>query len=307
MTQPRSISVFAILSVGVLAISCAAIFFRQAIETDPWVAAGWRLVLASLLLSVSLQRAFKVGQLSWDFLKAAALAGVFYAIHFGAWVTSLKYTSVAASVTLVTATPVILVIWAWWSGRDRPNTTVILAVCVSFVGVITIGGGDFRLSGDALWGDGLAVIGALAMASYMLHVRRLGVFPVFAFSCVATAVGGALLLLGAGIRGVSLAPDSMRSAVYIGLAALIPQLIGHNAVTWSLRHTTPTIVGLATLVEPVGSALLAWWIFTEVPDGPVIVGCGLTLVGVAIAITGGRPQSGGKSTADQPTTSPEPE
>jgi drug/metabolite transporter (DMT)-like permease len=306
MTQPRSISVFAVLSVGVMAISCAAIFFRQAIETDPWVAAGWRLVLASVLLSFPLVRAVRAEQVSRDFLKAAALAGVFYAIHFGAWVTSLRYTSVAASVTLVTATPAMLVIWSWWSGHDRPNTKVILAVCVSFVGVVTIGGGDFSLSGDALWGDGLAIIGALAMASYMLHVRRLGVFPVFAFSCVATAVGGALLLLGAGVRGVPLAPDSIRSAVFIGLAALIPQLIGHNAVTWSLRHTTPTIVGLATLVEPVGSAFLAWLIFTELPHGPVIVGCALTLVGVAIAIAGGA-RSGIKSTKDQPATSPEPE
>jgi len=307
MKQPLSISVFAVLAVGVLAISCAAIFFRQALQTDPWVAAGWRLVLASLLLSFSLVRAFRAEQLSRDFLKAAALAGVFYAIHFGAWVSSLKHTSVAASVTLVTATPVMLVIWSWWSGRDRPSNTVILAVCVSFVGIITIGGGDFSLSGDALWGDGLAIIGALAMASYMLHVRRLGVFPVFAFSCVATAVGGALLLLAAGVRGVSLVPDSPRSALFIGLAALIPQLIGHNAMTWSLRHTTPTIVGLATLVEPVGAAFLAWWIFTELPDGPVIVGCGLTLVGVAIAITGGRSRDGRNSTEDQPATSHEPE
>ena len=68
------------------------------------------------------------------------------------------------------------------------------------------------------------------------------------------------------------------------LAALFPQLVGHGLVTWSLRHARPTVVGIATLAEPVGASLLAFALLGEKVGGLTLVGCVITIAGVALAV-----------------------
>jgi drug/metabolite transporter (DMT)-like permease len=94
---------------------------------------------------------------------------------------------------------------------------------------------------------------------------------------LACGVGGALVMAVAAIAGVDLAPASPGALLYIFLSALIPQLVGHGLLTWSLRYTTPTVVGLATLGEPVGSTLLAWVWLGEAAPALVLVGCVVVL------------------------------
>ena len=47
--------------------------------------------------------------------------------------------------------------------------------------------------------------------------------------------------------GVEFAAASIEALGYLALAAIFPQLIGHTLLTWSLRYTTPTVVGITTL------------------------------------------------------------
>ena len=96
------------LALAITAISFAAIFFRKAAPTHPLVAAGVRLAVATILLSPMVLRARRDGRLPGPVIRSAAWGGLAYAVHFGAWVTSLTMTTVAASVTLVSATPVLL-------------------------------------------------------------------------------------------------------------------------------------------------------------------------------------------------------
>jgi len=53
-----------------------------------------------------------------------------------------------------------------------------------------------------------------------------------------------------------------------------------------VRWISPTLVTLAILFEPVGSSFLGYLIFNEVPGLLVLVGAGVLLSGVAIAIAG---------------------
>jgi len=274
----------AILVIGMMAIAFAAIFFKFASPTHPLVSSGWRLALASALLLPWLIRAKRRGDVNPDFVKTALGCGFFYAIHFGAWVWSLELTSVAASVSLVTATPLLLAIWGVLTRKDAPTGQLWVALAVSTLGVFVISTADSMQAPGAMSGNLLAVLGAAGMAGYMLLVRRLGVFDVLAFGALATGTGALLLLGSALMLGESLAPASMEAAMFIALAALVPQMVGHNVITWVLRYTTPTVVGLATLIEPVGSTTLAWFLLNERPGAAVLSGCGLTLVGVALAL-----------------------
>ena len=280
----------AALVVAVGSISFAAIFFRKADPTHPLVSAGIRLAVASLLLSPFVLQAVRGGRLPRPVLRGALLGGLFYSVHFGAWVWSLSLTTVAASVTLVTATPLLLAGVAVLTGRDRPTGRLWAALALAAVGVTIIGGTDLGTGPTALLGDGLALLGCAGMAGFLWVGRRLGPsLDVLAFAGIATGVAALLLLGLSAILGIDLRPASGEALVYLVLAALLPQLVGHNLLTWALRHTTPTVVGLATVGEPVGSTLLGLALLGEVPSVPVLAGCGVTLAAVALALTGRRP------------------
>ncbi len=273
------------LGFAVLALSTAAPFFRQAEPTHPMAAAALRLAVACVCLLPFLVRAMRRGTTPRRFWGHAGAAGIFYALHFGLWVTSLTLTTVAASVTLVTATPVLLAVWAVMWKRDEPTRRTWGALGLCVVGMVIIGGYDIGVSMDHLIGDALALGGAAAMAGYLLVARRLGNFDVLAFMAVATGAGAAVLYVACFVTGVDPRPASWEAFVFIALAALVPQLIGHNVLTWALRHTTPTNVGIATVGEPVGATILAWLWLGETIGWVTATGCVIVLVGVVTAIT----------------------
>ena len=266
------------LAGAIVSISFAAIFFRLAAPTHPLIVAGTRLVIASALLSPFVLRAWRRGRLPSRVLRRAVICGLLYAVHFGTWVTSLTLTSVASSVTLVTATPLLLALLSFATGRDHPERRHWISIGLALVGLSFIGWADLSLSADALLGDGLALAGAAAMAFYLLLVRGLGEdLDVLGFGGVATAIGGAALFAAALALGVPIAWTSPASLGWIAMSALVPQLIGHNLLTWSLRHAKPTAVGIATVGEPVGATFLAWMWLGERRGPLVAVGCAFPL------------------------------
>ncbi|HHH29485.1 MAG TPA: DMT family transporter [Polyangiaceae bacterium] len=272
------------LVAAVTAISFAAIFFRKAAPTHPLVAAGVRLLVAAVLLAPLVARARRAGRLPTAVIRSAVLGGFAYAVHFGTWVTSLTMTTVAASVTLVTATPVVLAVVGILRHKDAPERRHWLALVLAAAGLALIGGADLA-NQEALLGDGLALVGALAMAGYMLiarrHERRL---DSWAYSGIACAVGSAVLLLMALGLGVPIVFGGWEPLGFVVLAALFPQLVGHGLLTWSLRYARPTVVAFATLAEPAGSTLLAWLWLGERAGALTLLGCVITIAAVAFAV-----------------------
>lgn len=287
MTAPAGRVALALVG-ALVALSFAAPLFRLAQPTPPLVAAGLRLAIAAFLLLPLARRAARAGRFPPAHAKAAALAGVFYGVHFGAWVWSLGLTSVAASVTLVTCTPLLLGVLGAITGRDRPTGRFWLALLCSLGGLLIIGGADLgeMARPEALLGDALALLGAFAIAGYFLTARRQGPdLDTTAFSAVAVAVGAALLLGTAFALGLPVAAASNQALLALVACALVPQLLGHSLLTWALRHTGPAWVAMATVGEPVGATLLTWWWLGEAPGGTILAGCGVTLTGVMVALT----------------------
>ena len=287
------------LAIGSTAIGFAAIFFRLAAPTDPLLASMLRLAIAGvLLLPVSL-RAVRNGSLSGRAVKVALACGAVYAVHFGTWVASLDRTSVAASVTLVTSTPLMLAVVAFARGRDRPSVRTAIAIGAATLGVVLIGASDAQdAPAGAVLGDVLALIGAAAMVVYLLLVRELGTreprpVPAFAFTGVAALSGAVVLGLALPIEAalVPIRFPSPTAFLFIALAALVPQIIGHGLLTWALRRSSPTEVGLATAAEPVLSTGLAVIVFAERPTALVLVGAAITLTAVVFGVSGGAEQA----------------
>ena len=287
--SPSSSLLYPALGLGVLSVSFAAIFFVQAQPTDPLVAAGIRLFVAASLLLPFVLRAKKRGRLTRRVVQAGVLGGACYAVHFGAWVASLERTSIAASVTLVASTPILLAVASLFTGKDRPSRSLWVAIGLAVVGLVILGAADLHSSSGSLTGDFLALLGCAAMAVYLLLVRGMGpgLDPV-AFSGIACGTGSAFLLGTAAAWGIPIEAASQEALGWLVLAALIPQLIGHLILTWSLRYTTPTVVALGVTCEPVVSTGLGVALLGRIPTTMVGVGCTVTLLAVVVAILAGR-------------------
>ena len=64
---------------------------------------------------------------------------------------------------------------------------------------------------------------------------------------LAITVGAVCLLLWAAAMGVPWEIPSVQAGLWILMAALIPQLVGHTTLTWSLRFLPPTGVAIAAV------------------------------------------------------------
>ncbi|MBD2101361.1 DMT family transporter [Leptolyngbya sp. FACHB-261] len=298
-TKPPAWTVGLVLTVAIFAISTAAIFTRLAFaaaDTEgvgiSLVLAGSRLILAALLV-LPAWRHLHPGQLAPGALRYAVLAGICLAVHFATWITSLAYTSIAASTTLVTTNPVWVTLLSWLWLREKPTALTLLGISVALSGGVLLGWGDAGTAGagsNPLLGDFLALVGSWAISLHLLlgreaQQRGLGLagYTAVTYSTAAVVLAPLPLAVGASYVGY---PSLVY--VYILLIALLPQVVGHTSINWAVRWVSPILVTLAILFEPVGSTLLAYWFFAEVPGLLVLIGAVILLIGVAIAIVGTR-------------------
>jgi len=291
------------IPLGILAVSTASIFIRfvQAAAVPSLVIAAWRLSLASLILApvAILRHRHELRALHRGEILLAALSGVFLAIHFATWISSLEYTTVASSVVFVSTSPLWVAILAPLTIKEPVSRLVLVGMGLALAGGIIVGLSDSCslsntviacpplaqfMAGGAFLGDFLALIGALAAAGYFLIGRRLRekvslvpyVFVVYGMAAVILV----MVMLAAGQAPLGYSP---KIYLWLLLLALVPQLLGHSTFNWALRYLSAAYVSITLLGEPVGSAILAYFILDEVPSGLMLFGAILILVGILIA------------------------
>ena len=276
-----------VLAVGVMCVSFAALLIRLA-EAPPLVIAAYRLCLASIVI-VPFGLARSRGQLrdlTWKDVLLMIGAGALLAVHFGLWITSLSYTSVATSVVLVTASPIFLAIASRFLFKQRLSKLAIAGIAVSLAGGVLISYGNWQLGARPLEGALLAVGGALAVSGYLLIGQKLRRGTgLLSYTLVVYSSAAVLLLAAVMFRGYGLTGYSGRTYIMLALLALAPQLVGHSSLNWSLRFVPATLVAVAVLGEPVGATLWAFLFLHEKPAPAELAGCALILAGIFLAMS----------------------
>ena len=300
----KGLAIWFALLTGVAVVSTAALLIRWALQAGaaPMEIAAARLCLAALVMwpiaiwtiGFAAVKAL-IDQVDRSLVKWTMIAGVSLAAHFSLWISSLDYTSVASSVALVTTNPIWVALAAWlWLG-EKPRPKVWMAIALSIIASLLISwkdlqsgaeGGDLARS-SALWGNLLALLGAMAMSGYMLAAKAVQQhrpnWPLLPY--VATVYSVAALVLSLVVGYVTgpwwqLSPAAWPALL---LLALGPQVIGHTLINHALRNLSPTVVAIAILGEPVGAALLAWFMLGESLAPSQLAGFGLVVVAILLA------------------------
>jgi drug/metabolite transporter (DMT)-like permease len=269
-----------------VAVSVSAILINEA-RTDAATVVWLRMALAVGLLmpwAMPQLRARTVGGTRRDALLTAT-AGALLAIHFLTWTASLAYTSVAASVLLVSLHPLIVTPLGGRLHGDAVGGRVVSGIGLALAGTVVTCAGAFSGGGSALGGDLLALAGGVALAGYLLIGRgRRELGGVAAYSAVVYAIVSAAAVGVAVVGGTLHAPSARAMVACIGLAAVCT-IGGHTVFNWTLRRLPASTVSLSFLGEPPLAALLAFLILGQRITATTVVGGVLILAGLAAAVS----------------------
>ncbi len=277
-----------LLTMGVVAVSFSAIFITEAQANGLVIAFYRNAISAAIVLPLALAlRRDEWRRLTRGQIGIAVLSGAILALHFALWIPSVKLTSVAASVTLVTSSPIFVAAGARVFFGERVDRLTMIGIVVGLVGVAIISGGDFSVSGRAALGDLLALGGAAGAAAYFLIGRHLRQdVSLLGYVGIVYPVCAAILFPIALASGAPMVGFDAKTWWMFVLMALVPQGLGHTTFNYLLKEMDATIVSVSILGEPVGSTVLAFLILGQVPPWTAVVGGVIVLYGLYVAIVG---------------------
>jgi drug/metabolite transporter (DMT)-like permease len=294
---------FAII-IAIIAVSTASIFIRFA-QNDgapSLVIAALRLTFATVILApIALTNHHEeLKRLTLNEILLGAFSGIFLALHFATWISSLEYTSVASSVVFVSTGPLWVALFSPIFLKEHLARTAIIGLGLSLAGGTIIGLSDACawnhglscpalqdvMQGRAMLGNILALLGAWTVTGYLIIGRKLRatrsvslvpyIFMVYGFAAVALII----IMFVSGSSPLGYAPKTYG---WIFLLAALPQLIGHSTYNWALKYMPAALVAVTTLGEPIGSAILAFFILNETPTFATLIGGVFILSGIYLA------------------------
>lgn len=278
------------LLTGIAAVSSGSVFVRLAQDGAPSLAiAAYRLGLAALilLLPAMLRYRSEIASLKPSDWFWALASGLFLAVHFATWITSLEFTSVASSVALVSTSPLWVALFAWIAWREPLTPSLLSGLGLALAGSIVISFAEARtaISPRPFLGNTLALVGALAVSGYWLIGRKLR-RRVSLVPYVTVVYGVAAIILLVMALALDQQLTGFKPAIYgwFLLLALLPQLLGHSSFNWALGHLPVSYVAIATLGEPIGAASLAFIFLGEIPSWLKIAAAAMILFGIYLAL-----------------------
>ncbi len=273
--------------IAVLSVSFSAILVRLT-GASGLAVAFYRMFFSSLLIiPIYMLNRPRLPCLGSSEFRMCILSGVFLGLHFATWITSLKYTSVASSVTLVTTQPLFVAVLSSLFLGERLSRYAVAGMVLAIAGSVALVLQGMAIGSMHLSGDLLALAGA-AFASGYLVLGRLArrSLRVESYALV-TYVTSAVTI---GLICAALSPQALivsgRDLAITAAMALICTTIGHTLFNWSLEFVSASFVAVMILGEPVGSSLWAALLFREIPTALQAVACCALLAGIFVFARG---------------------
>jgi drug/metabolite transporter (DMT)-like permease len=280
-TKPWINPYLAIL-VGVFAVSFSSIFVRLC-SAPPLIIAAYRLIFTFAFLAPFsfAGRASALRGMTTRQVLLAAGSGMFLALHFVTWFISLKYTSIASSVVLVTTQPLFVVLGSLIFFKERVPRMALLGGLLALSGSVVIGATDFQVGQRAFIGDMLALFAAVMVSGYILLGRKLrGDVPLNGYIFVTYGASSVVLAATAFASGLPFYPyPSHDWLLFIGLA-LVCTVLGHTVFNWVLKYVQASVISVSILGEPLGAILWAAVFLGENPTLRQMAGGALIFSGL---------------------------
>lgn len=270
------------LLVGVFGISFSSIFIKYSAAPSLVIATyrlGWTVFI--LLPVVILKCRNEMQMLSKSDVLWCNLSGFFLALHFALWFESLKFTSIASSTVLVSTEAIFAALGFIWLFKGKISKIGILSIAMTFSGSVLIAMNDFHGGKAILYGDMLALIGAIMVAIYtLIGKRQRDHLSTTVYTFITYCACFLSLLLLSFATNTPLYGYGLKEVMLGLLLGISCTLLGHSVFSWCLKYLSPSLVSSSKLLEPVFASILAFFIYQELPSILQIIGSTVVITGV---------------------------
>ena len=273
---------------GATGIGFAPILVRLS-QVGPSATAAFRILLALPLLwgLVKLEQGKNpraVQPCSRRDFGMLAVAGLFFTADLSIWHWSLQFTSVANSTLLTNFAPIFVTLGARVLLGEKISGLFVAGLVLAIGGAIMLVWESFSLSSRNLFGDVLALLGAVFYGGYLLSVkflrRSFSTVTIMAWSGLVSCPALFMVAILSGEKLMAL--DAHGWEVLLALA-LLSHFGGQTLIAYALGHLPASFSALSLLWQPVMAALLAWPVLKE-PISPLqAIGGVVVLIGIGLA------------------------
>lgn len=268
------------VALAVTTFSTTPVFIRWADTLSPFVVTCTRMLVGSatvyLIARVQGQRPRFVRS-DWS---RFALWGLITACHFGLYIASLSYTTVAHSLALVYTSPIWVSLFSWILLREPLPGRKWIGILVTLLGMGVLSGFEPTWTTRMLIGDAMAMGSAVTFGIYSATGRaQRARYSLWTYASGVYGMAG-VWLLPLAILTIDLPDRVGLPLLSILILGVFPLGIGHTLYNAALRRAHPTLVNIIATQEVTGGILLSWWLLGEMPAIHVVAGALIMLVGV---------------------------
>lgn len=275
-----------IVLIGVIFVSISSVLSKIA-TAPPLIIATYRLGFSALLMLPFFIKQEKniLKEMTPQLWILCSLSGVFLALHFATWLTSIKMTSITSSTVLVNTHPIFILFGTYFLFKEKVSKKAVFSILIAFFGSIVITFGDSTIGQHNVLGDLLAIAGGFFVAGYMLIGRfarqhiSVTAYTFIVYTCCTLVLLGLDFVTSTPLVGY----PSSDYLIFISLAVFCT-LLGHSVFNWALAYLKPTFVSTSILGEPVFATIWAILFLKEFPSLFQITGGVLILLGIYLHI-----------------------
>jgi drug/metabolite transporter (DMT)-like permease len=279
LEHPLSLLVVQVLF-GLFPIAAKKVF----VDIDPIPVLGLRLAGAAFFLMalhiVLVRNPIPIWR-EWKGVVGLSFLGVI--VNMGFFLVGLQYTTAVNAVVVITTIPVFTYAIAILMGRETLGPMRGLGIAVAFGGVLYLIGASYTASATHALGDLMVMVNALSYAAFLVLARPMTQrYDPLSLTTWMFIVGTLVFLpigLMLGLRG-QLA-DASSSVVgwmlYIILGASVLTYVLNTRV---LKHVPASTVAIFTYIQPVLTAIMAYFLLDSPLDPKILPAAALIFIGV---------------------------
>tara|TARA_Y100001970_G_scaffold8767_2_gene10192 strand:- start:29935 stop:30789 length:855 start_codon:yes stop_codon:yes gene_type:complete len=274
-----------LLFIALLSVSTSPIMAKSLTGVPAISISFWRMLIASLLIWIysGYKNQGKM-QINSNYYRTM-LAGSLLGIHFALFFSSIKLTLVSNATFLGTLAPLFTLLLELIVLKRKINYKVIVGLLFAFIGAIIIFDNNFDLSQKYTIGNILAILCSLCLAlSFMIAEKVRQTENTIVYTRMLYLSAAITLLIIAFITNTNLYGFNIYEYFGLIFLGIVPTIIGHNAIYYSVKYVSPTIVSAFPLGEPVIATILASIIFGELILLNIYIGGAMTLLGLIIIV-----------------------
>ena len=275
--------IYLVLLLALVSVSSTSLVIRHVAFVPALTLAFWRMLSASgLLWAYSVKKPQSLIRI--ENRRQIALAGFFLGLHFALFFVGVRNTSVASATLLANTGPVFTALLSWFIGQ-RVSKSVMLGLLLSVFGIVVVQWSEFGLENNNVWGNVFSLLSGFCIAmTYMFasQIRKTTENVLYGRSVflVAAVTIGAIAMLS----GVSVFDFDRNDIVWFLFLGIVPSVLGHNMLNYSIKFLSPTAVASIPLGEPVLASAFGYLLFLEKIPESAIFGAPIVFIGIIIII-----------------------